>query len=119
MKVTIGKHEIEVRGLTRGEIKKLRKDGYPLETAAELEDLEKRDDALDALFKLASPDFNADLLIQHEANELWAAIVEMTYVGEIVSGKSKEEPQSSSSPKSSTARSAKKSDSKNKGTAQK
>lgn len=119
MKVTIGKHKVEVRGLTRGEIKQLRKDGYPLETAAELEDLVKRDDALDKLFELASPGFDADQLTQAEAVELWTAIVEMTYVGELISGKLKEGPQSSSSQKGSTAKSAKTPASKSKGTAQK
>ena len=119
MKVTIGKFEIEVRGLTRGEIKKLRKDGYPLETSAELEDLAKRDDALDALFEIASPDFDVDQLTQAEAIQLWTMIVELTYVGEIVSGKSEKGPQSSSSRKGSTAKGAKKRGSKRKGTARK
>ena len=121
MKVTVGEHSIEVRGLVRGEIKKLRKAGFPLETVGNISDFEKRDEGLDRIFGIACKDFDSDQLTQGEALELWAKVVGVTYGGDELEKKSGS-PQSSPSAKrdsGSTAKHAKKAASNRKGTARK
>lgn len=112
---------INVRGLTRGEIKALRKEGFPLETVGTMDDFEKRDEGLDKIFAIASPDADPDSLTQGQALELWAKVVAATYGGADLAKKFKSPLQSTSPAGSggSSAKSAKKRTSKGKGTARK
>jgi hypothetical protein len=110
--------KIEVKGLTRGEIKKFRKEGIVLGKLGALAD-EKRDEALDKIFKAACPEFDADTLTQGEANDLYAKVVDHTYMTE-ADRKNLKSPRSSiSKGGSTTVASAKKRGSKARGTARK
>lgn len=71
--------KIEVRGLTRGEIKKLRAEGIRL---GELMDLaeEERDEAMDKLFAIACPDVQPDDITPGEALALYEKIAALTFL---------------------------------------
>ena len=88
MRTSIENMVFEVRGLKRKEIKALRRDGFTLETLAQLEDHEKRDEGWDRVFELATTGCDPDELTQHGALQLWAAVVEATYAGDKVKKKS-------------------------------
>ncbi len=117
MKITVGKHKGKVRGLTRGELKKLRKAKTPFEGIGEIADLEKRDDVLDEIFSLALTDIDPDNLTQAEALIVWAYIAEATFVGDELAKKLESPLWSSSVGDDQSAVPAKKPASKNKGTA--
>jgi len=70
---------IEIRGLTRGEIKQLKKDGVVLGKLTDMEE-EARDGALDKLFKIVCPDLDPDEITPGEALELYTRITGMTYL---------------------------------------
>ncbi|MBN2060700.1 MAG: hypothetical protein JW882_09830 [Deltaproteobacteria bacterium] len=92
--------KIEVRGLTRGEIKQLRKEGIVLGKLMELDE-EKRDEAMDRLLGMACKDLDVDAITQGDAIDLYTRISELTYLcGD--ARKNSESPQSSALEESST-----------------
>lgn len=72
---------IEIKGLTRGEIRRLRAEGILLQEIEKLPD-DKRDDAMDRVFALACPQVDPDSLTPAEALPLYVRIVQTTYVSE-------------------------------------
>lgn len=108
MSVKIGKHEFKLRGLTRREIKALRKEGFPLESLGQVEDYEKRDEGLDKIFSLAVASGDPDDLTQGEGLKLWAEVVRETYGGKESRKNSESPPPSSSGVSGMTAESAEK-----------
>ena len=85
--------KIQVRGLTRGQLRELRKQEITAGTIAKMDE-DKREDALDMIFKMACPDFNADELLPMEGMALYRRIMDLTYVTE-EDKKKPESPQSS------------------------
>jgi len=111
--------KIKVKGLTRGQIKELRKEGVVLAEIEKLED-EKQDEALDRIFEWACPEeFNADELTPGQGLELYVRIIAKTYAGDRLLKKSQSPPLSSLASGDSTVRSVKKRKSRRKGTVRK
>lgn len=99
--VTIGKKKFTLRGLTRREIKNLRKDDFPLEEIGSITDYKKRDEGLDRIFALSVTSGDPDELTQGEALILWTKVVAETY-GSPEDSKNSESPLPSSSGGSGT-----------------
>ena len=85
--------KIQVKGLTRGQLRELRKQGITAGTIADMDE-DKREDALDKLFKMACPDLNADELLPMEGMALYNRIIGLTYVTDEAK-KNSESPQPS------------------------
>lgn len=71
--------DLNVRGLTRGEIKKLRAEGILLGEIMDMEE-EKRDAAIDRLFSIACPELDADDITPGEALRVYEKIAERTFL---------------------------------------
>jgi len=111
-------NKMNIRGLTRGELKSLRKEGVRLGGLESLDE-EKRDKALDKIFNLACPGMNADDLTPGEALELYTRIAAQTYItGEERKNSASPQP-SVSGEKYTTVAIAEKTDSGSSGTARK
>ena len=95
MNLQVNGKQIEARGLTRGEIKKLRKEGIVLTQIETLED-EKRDAALDRIFGIACPGLDPDEITPGQALELFISIIGLCYGREDLVKKSDAPPQSTS-----------------------
>lgn len=96
MEIEIGGVKIQVRGLTRGEIKTLRQEGMSITGINKLDD-EAQDKALDRIFTMVSPDLKADSLTPGQGLHLYTKIIELSYAGEELKKKS-ESPQGSGLP---------------------
>lgn len=70
---------IRIRGLTRGEIRTLRKEGITLGKLTEMDE-NARDAALDRLFGIACPDVDPDAITPGEALDIYTRISELTYL---------------------------------------
>lgn len=73
--------EMDVRGLTRGEIRGLRKEEIDLQKIEKLSD-EKREEALDRVFGIVCPQVDVDAITPGEAVTLYLRIIRATYVSE-------------------------------------
>lgn len=71
--------KLEIRGLTRGEVKALRKDGISL---GELMDKDEaaRDEAFDRILAIACPDVDPDAITPGQAVRIYEIIAEKTYL---------------------------------------
>jgi|GEM_PF-2650830 len=95
----IGRHEIEFRGLTRGELKQLKLEG--IDPSRLPDEDEERDPHMDRIFGIAAPGLDPESLTPAEAMELVILIGRLTFLGE---GELKKfaESQESGSPDGST-----------------
>jgi hypothetical protein len=120
MNFEIGDHKFEARGLTRGQIKKLKKTGVKIQNVPEIEDIDRRDEAMMKVFDLTLTDTAAlDDLTPGEALDLYTKVAQLTFLGEAVVKKLYESQESGSGASSTPAASAKKKGSKRKGAARK
>jgi hypothetical protein len=122
MNFEIGDHKFEARGLTRGQIKKLKNAGVKIQDIPEIEDIEKRDEAMMKVFKLTLTKFDTaalDDLTPGEALDLYIKVIQLTLLGEAVVKKLYESQESGSGAGSTPAASAKKKASRRKGAARK
>lgn len=74
--------KIGVRGLTRGELKKLEEDGIDIGEISEIEDQEKRYAVMDRVLGMAAPECNPEDLTPAESMEFIIVVVRLTYLGE-------------------------------------
>jgi len=82
MKHEVREIKVDVRGLTRREIKDLDADGLKLDEVGAIEDLEEREAARDRVLKLAAPDLDPLDLSPAECMELYVLVTRLTYLGD-------------------------------------
>jgi len=116
MKVTIGAHDIEIRGLTRGELRGLKENGIDIQKLPEIEDVFKRDEEMMKVFETIGVDTSSlDDLTPAQTMGLFVKVGQLTFLGEDTV-KNLYAPQESGSEDGSTpAKSAKKKASGSKG----
>jgi hypothetical protein len=77
-KINLGGRDIEFRGLTRREVKRLKADGFNLNNLYP----DQLDDAVDAVFSLAMDQADIDFLddcVAQDALKAWRAIMDATF----------------------------------------
>ena len=83
MKVTIGAHDIEIRGLTRGELRGLKENGIDIQKLPEIEDVFKRDEEMMKVFEMIGVDTSSfDDLTPAQTMSLFVKIGQLTFLGE-------------------------------------
>ncbi len=118
MEITIGGKKIIVRGLTRGELKKLAADGVDIEKIEDLENAEDQNAQIDRVLELAAPDVNPDDLTPGQCFDLLIAAGEATFLPESMAKNLPKPPApGSDGGLKKTARTAKKKGSRGKGAA--
>jgi len=119
MKVTIGAHNIEIRGLTRGELRRLKEDGVDIQKVPEIEDVFKRDEEMMKVFEMIGVDTSSfDDLTPAQTMELFVKTGQLTFLGEDTVKNLYESQENGSEDGSTPAKSAKKKASRSKGGAQ-
>lgn len=74
--------EFEVRGLTRGELRKFKDEGIDLDAVVQMEDEEEREKVMDRIVLTCAPDAPLDDLTPAEAAELYFQVPKLTFIGE-------------------------------------
>jgi hypothetical protein len=78
--VTVGEQKFEVRGLTRGEVKRFKADGVDFAKFSQLPD-DVRETKADEVYTLVGFDVEAmDKLLYRDAQKVFSAIMEETFV---------------------------------------
>lgn len=78
--IMIGSENVNVHGLTRGELKALRTEGANLETVMEIKDQDERDAAMDKILAIAAPGVDPDAITPGQATDIILAVADATYM---------------------------------------
>lgn len=82
METTVAGKKMNVRGLTRGELSLLEAEGIQPDAVAQIEAMAAREAAMDRVLSMAIPELDTTTLTPAEYMEVYAQVVQLTYLGE-------------------------------------